>query len=104
MNRHLAFSLVANLALAGWWITRSGHADTASLPTATNTPAVAATVLKNNAGAVAIKPTATSAQLPAGIRSWKDLQSADLKDFVRRLRSAGCPEETIQDIILAEVN
>jgi hypothetical protein len=36
--------------------------------------------------------------------SWAALQTDDLKEFVRRLRSAGCPEETVQDIIMAEVN
>src|SRR5215468_1793834 len=36
--------------------------------------------------------------------TWKDIQSDDLKEMIRRLRAIGCPEETIQDIILAEVN
>lgn len=100
----LAVSVVANLALVGWWIARSNRLATASVPTATDAPAVAAAALKKKLGPATIKTGVSPVQLPAGIRSWKDLQSADLKEFVRRLRTAGCPEETIQDIILAEVN
>jgi hypothetical protein len=36
--------------------------------------------------------------------SWFDLQTNDLKEFVRRLRAAGCPEETIKDLVLAQLN
>lgn len=36
--------------------------------------------------------------------SWLDIQSSELKEFVAKLRAAGCPDETIKDIILAEVN
>ena len=37
-------------------------------------------------------------------RSWSDLQTEDLKKLVRRLRAVGCPEETIKDLVLAELN
>lgn len=36
--------------------------------------------------------------------SWSDLQTDDLKEFVRRLRAVGCPEETIKDLVLALLN
>jgi hypothetical protein len=36
--------------------------------------------------------------------SWSDLQTDDLKEFVRRLRAVNCPEPTVQDLVLAEVN
>jgi hypothetical protein len=36
--------------------------------------------------------------------SWADLQAKDLKEFIRRLRAVDCPEGTIQDLVLAEVN
>jgi hypothetical protein len=36
--------------------------------------------------------------------SWSDLQTDDLKEFFRRLRAAGCPEETIKDLVLAQLN
>ena len=103
-RRILAFSLAANLALAGWWIARSDRTATASVPTATDALVVAAAAPKKKLEPGAVKTATSPAQMPADIRSWKDLQSADLTEFVRRLRTAGCPEETIQDIILAEVN
>ena len=100
----LTLSLVANLALAGWWIARSNRTATASVPTATDAPVAAVAAPKKKIGPTAVRAVASPLQLPASVRSWKDLQSTDLKEFVRRLRAASCPEETIQDIILAEVN
>jgi len=42
--------------------------------------------------------------LPDHPLTWLDIQSNELREFVARLRAAGCPDETIKDIILAEVN
>jgi len=97
----VALSFAANLVLAGWWITGRSRTDPTSVPFTTG---VAAPAPKKKVGPPAIKLVTSPTRLPAGINSWQDLQSADLKEFVRRLRTAGCPEETIQDIILAEVN
>src|SRR5712671_7715909 len=36
--------------------------------------------------------------------SWRDLQAAELKEFVRKLRAVNCPEETIKDLVLADLN
>ncbi len=36
--------------------------------------------------------------------SWKNLESSDYRRYIANLRAIGCPEETIQDIIVAEVN
>jgi len=36
--------------------------------------------------------------------SWAQLASADFKVYRDRLRAIGCPEETVRDIILAEIN
>lgn len=35
---------------------------------------------------------------------WRSVESADYKEYVRNLRAIGCPEETIFDIIVADVN
>jgi hypothetical protein len=40
----------------------------------------------------------------AGTVTWRNLQTAELKEYIRRLRAVNCPETTIQDLILAEVN
>jgi len=36
--------------------------------------------------------------------SWQDVESADYVTYVRNLRAIGCPEKTIRDIIVADVN
>ena len=36
--------------------------------------------------------------------SWQELESADFPTYVANLRQIGCPEQTIRDIIIAEVN
>ena len=36
--------------------------------------------------------------------TWRLLESDDFKKYIANLRAVGCPEQTIQDIIIAEVN
>ena len=36
--------------------------------------------------------------------TWRLLESDDFRKYIANLRSVGCPEQTIQDIIIAEVN
>src|SRR5215472_15186888 len=36
--------------------------------------------------------------------SWHELESADYPTYIANLRDIGCPEQTIHDIIIAEVN
>jgi len=40
----------------------------------------------------------------SGRFTWRLLESDDFKKYIANLRSVGCPEQTIQDIIIAEVN
>lgn len=54
-------------------------------------------------------PGSTSATGPAASRkearfTWRAVASRDLKAYIAKLRGVKCPEETIQDIILAEVD
>jgi hypothetical protein len=35
---------------------------------------------------------------------WSEVESADYKEYIARLRGVRCPEETIRDIIIADVN
>jgi hypothetical protein len=35
--------------------------------------------------------------------NWRQVESTDYRDYVRNLRSIGCPEETIRDIVAADV-
>src|SRR5499427_7697945 len=36
--------------------------------------------------------------------SWREVESADYPTYVANLREIGCPEQTIRDIIIADVN
>jgi hypothetical protein len=36
--------------------------------------------------------------------SWRDIESDDYPTYVANLRDIGCPEQTIRDIIIADVN
>jgi hypothetical protein len=40
----------------------------------------------------------------SGKFTWRLIESTDFKRYIENLRSVGCPEQTIQDIIIAEVN
>src|SRR5262249_28988634 len=36
--------------------------------------------------------------------SWSDVESPDYRIYIARLREVGCPEQTIRDIVVADVN
>jgi hypothetical protein len=36
--------------------------------------------------------------------TWRFIESTDFKQYITNLRAVGCPEQTIQDIVIAEVN
>src|SRR5437870_4691436 len=36
--------------------------------------------------------------------SWRDVESTDYPTYIANLRDIGCPEQTIRDIIVADVN
>jgi hypothetical protein len=42
--------------------------------------------------------------LPATGLDWRGVESEDYKKYIANLRAIGCPEETIRDIIVADVN
>ncbi|MGH8527612.1 MAG: hypothetical protein ACREXY_26380, partial [Gammaproteobacteria bacterium] len=35
---------------------------------------------------------------------WSEVESPDYKEYIARLRGVQCPEETIRDIIVADIN
>jgi hypothetical protein len=102
----LILSLAANVLLAGWWLVIRPSADRgdASIAESPRETAPARAKLPRKSPKLAPTQQFSSANEGGGVQKWKDLQSADLKEFIGRLRAVGCPEETIQDIILAEVN
>ena len=59
-----------------------------------------------------IAPHARSSSNPASVAplyrkqffSWSEIESDDYEKYITNLRAIGCPEQTIRDIILADVN
>jgi len=88
----LGLSLVGNLILAaGWlWFAPRGESPltrAAALPGATN--------------GVQIK---TAVVLRRQFFSWQEVESDDYATYIKNLREINCPEQTIRDIIIADVN
>jgi hypothetical protein len=82
------FSLALNVALAGWLALRPSrppivreYAAPPAAPVVTPAPPVARTTFH-----------------------WRQVESADYRTYIANLRAIGCPEETIRDIIVEDVN
>src|SRR3954471_23644781 len=82
-------SLVANVLLAAGWLIVSHQR-----PTGPTTEASDAS--KNLAR--------TNFVVRKQIFSWREIESPDYPTFIANLRSIDCPEQTIRDIIIADVN
>jgi len=98
----IAVSLAANAVLAGYWLQsrRSNVPATSDALPITDEPSRSR--YRKPADTVDTgTPTASDANAAA---TWEDIQTKDLKDLIGRLRAVGCPEETIKDMIVAEVN
>ncbi len=86
----LPFSLLANLVLAAGLLF---FARRASAPPQTAGP--------EDTNSVEIK---TNVVLRRQFLSWSHVESPDYETYVTNLRNIGCPEQTIRDIIIADVN
>lgn len=49
-------------------------------------------------------PTGKDSETPASGLAWAAIESSDYIAYIRNLRGVGCPEETIRDIVLADVD
>jgi hypothetical protein len=86
----LGVSLVANLLLAIAWL-RTG-------PPENRTEPASGTV--TNATVTNTRPTVV---VRRQFFSWQELESQDYPTYIKNLREIGCPEQTIRDIIIADV-
>jgi hypothetical protein len=48
--------------------------------------------------------THAAASVAGGRQLWRKLETTDYQDYIANLRSIGCPEQTIRDIVIADVN
>ena len=99
----LLVSVLLNVGLlAGFAL----HLNRAPVPTeAKPAPASAPTQVSKRSPASASepgpKPTATAS---GEAFNWRSVESDDYKKYIAKLRTIGCPEETIKDILIADVN
>ena len=85
-------SLGVNIALAAAWL------SVKSQRTAIAAAAAAAVAQATNA------PATTNVVVRRQYFTWQDIESPDFATYVANLRQIGCPEQTIRDILIAEVN
>ena len=85
-------SLVVNLALAAAWLSSARQQNArlaAAVTAASQAPAAQST---------------TNLVVRRQLFSWRDIESADYAAYAANLRDIGCPQQTIRDIIIADVN
>lgn len=98
----LGLSLLANLVLAGWLIVLGGRSrEKAGL--GTQPPEAIPAAVKASQAPVPVEPKAVTNTVVRQF-TWESVESADYREYIRNLRAIGCPDETIRDIILADVN
>jgi LysM repeat protein len=86
----LGVSLVANLLLAIAWL-RTAPPEAATDPTS---GAITNSAVTNNRPMVVVRRQ---------FFSWQELESQDYPTYIKNLREIGCPEQTIRDLIIADV-
>jgi hypothetical protein len=94
-------SLCLNVALfAGFWLKR---------PAVAESTAVSET---DAADAKALKPVKDAERLKTELKvvtttndfDWASVESEDYREYINNLRGIGCPEDTVRDIIIADIN
>jgi hypothetical protein len=103
----ILLSVTTNVLLAGWWVKNRNRDANDETAVAASTPTAEGRFGPSGSKRLAPRhgePSSPEPEVSGMPTSWKDLQAHDLKEFIRRLRGAGCPEETVQDLVLAEVN
>jgi hypothetical protein len=85
-------------AAAGYWLARRPDAAPAMAMTATVPVPPAVTNVM-----VEVVPVPAPAA-PGAALDWRSVESPDYREYIQNLRRIGCPEETIRDIIIADVS
>jgi hypothetical protein len=96
----LRSSLLANLVLSGlaFWLVREKVARHSAAASATIITAPIPVPTVQTAG-----PQPNLAAIPKPFR-WSQLESTDYRIYLANLRNIGCPEQTIRDILTADVD
>jgi len=94
-------SLIANLVLASIWLNRRSSRTLQSNPHSEGLNSQAESAI-SKMDRSKVETFETVAAIGSEPLTWKQLESSDLKGFIRHLRAVGCPEETVQDLVLAQ--
>lgn len=98
----LVISIIANIALAGVVY----HFATSRTPEQSSASPAPASITAATARETRTAPAAVTIVTNQSGQSfgWQMVESADYRRYIANLRAIGCPEETIRDIITADVN
>ncbi len=100
----LALSAVLNVALAAALLKPSPQPATSAAKTEAATVAAPTGASPTNLTPKARTITQVVTNTLAQKFDWSSVESDDYKKYIANLRAIGCPEETIRDIITADVN
>lgn len=96
----LLVSFCLNAVLfAGWFVHRSTQYST--LKTSEPKVATVAAATKSSRAGRTVQTVTVDREKPL---DWTSLESEDYREYIARLRAVGCPEETVRDIIIADIN
>lgn len=100
----LTFSLIANLAFVGAviYLVTKGAKSAPIVAQATNSSPASEPDLRLPEGVEIVSKIVTNDAVTQ--INWRMVESDDYRKYIENLRSIGCPEETIRDIITADVN
>lgn len=90
----LLFSLGGNVLLVWLWLGSTRPTTVVHFGTSPRPPLV--TNL--------LRPIRTNLVVHSRLLTWQDIESSDFPTFIRNLRLVGCPEATIRDIVVSEVD
>jgi hypothetical protein len=95
----LILSICINVALGGFYLVKK--------PAASSTEATQSAGAGTNSVPRVMEKSAVTQVVTNDVAhkfDWRLVESEDYKKYIANLRSIGCPEETIRDIIIADVN
>ena len=96
--------IVALILLSLGMITATAYLIKSSPTPIASVVTPSATVITNTRTKVVREPGAPNTPSPGLNFTWSAVEAADYKQYIANLRAIECPEETIRDIILADVN
>src|SRR3954462_879248 len=91
-------SVLLNAALIAAYLTKP-RAVTPASAEGTASPQVKITRTE----ARSVRPLTVEVTTTNGFQ-WASVESPDYREYIANLRAIGCPEETIRDIVIADVN